>query len=389
MKRPKQWHFILFLTMSGLFFSCQKDEPAITGPEPPLDLADYFDLDWQNLPNYANPDYPVHYTADVLENDNAPSLNRVTDAGAALGRVLFFDKQLSRNNTVACASCHRQEIGFTDDLTLSDGFEGGKTGAHSMRLANANFYAGERMFWDKRALDLEDQSTMPIKDHTEMGFDDSVGGIDSLLRKMEQIEYYPVLFERAFGTELITEERIQRALAQYVRSMVSTGSRFDEGYAQVFDPALPNNNLNVPFPNFSPQENNGKNLFLAPPPQGAGCAGCHQPPTFALGPNSLSNGLDTGETTIFKSPSLKNIDIGGPYMHDGRFATLEEVIEHYNSGVKPGPALDIRLTVPGPGGPQPQLLNLSDNEKAALAAFLRTLTDEQLLADGKFADPFK
>ncbi|MCB0684288.1 MAG: cytochrome-c peroxidase, partial [Saprospiraceae bacterium] len=119
-------------------------------------------------------------------------------------------------------------------------------GAHSMRLANANFYAGERMFWDKRALDLEDQSTMPIKDHTEMGFDDSVGGIDSLLRKMEQIEYYPVLFERAFGTELITEERIQRALAQYVRSMVSTGSRFDEGYAQVFDPALPNNNLNVP-----------------------------------------------------------------------------------------------------------------------------------------------
>ncbi|TNE69310.1 MAG: cytochrome-c peroxidase [Bacteroidetes bacterium] len=373
-----------FLAMT----SCSKDpEPTVIPPDANTIIGKYLNLNINQLPNYANPGYPVHYSNNILANDNAPSINRVTDAGAVLGRVLFYDKNLSRNNSVACASCHIQEKGFTDDQTFSEGFDGGLTGAHSMRLGNTNFYTGDRMFWDKRAIDLEDQSTMPIKDHTEMGFDDSVGGIDSLLRKMKALEYYPILFEQAFGTTDITEDRMQRAIAQFVRSMVSTDSKFDRGFAQVFNPAAPGAGDGAPFPNFTPQENQGKALFLSPPNAGgAGCAGCHQPPTFALNANSLSNGLDLGETTVFKAPTLKNIGLTGPYMHDGRFATLEEVVEHYNSGIQPGPALDNRLR--NPVG-QPLRLNLTANQKQALVAFLQTLSDETLITDSRFADPFK
>ena len=134
----------------------------------------------------------------------------------------------------------------------------------------------------------------------------------------------------------------------------------------------------------------GKQLYFTPPPQGgAGCAGCHNGTTFALAANSQNNGLDADETIIFKSPSLKNIAVTGPYMHDGRFATLEEVVEHYNSGIQMGPTLDNRLRVPTPNGQQPLRLNLSQAEKDALVAFLKTLTDEALLGDEKFSDPFK
>ncbi|OYU14643.1 MAG: hypothetical protein CFE37_09930 [Alphaproteobacteria bacterium PA4] len=119
---------------------------------------------------------------------------------------------------------------------------------------------------------------------------------------------------------------------------------------------------------------------------GAGCSACHQPPTFALAANSDSNGLDAGETVIFKSPSLKNVGVSRAFMHDGRFATLLQVVEHYNSGVQAGPALDNRLR--GPGG-APQRLGLSDADKAALVAFMETLTDTTLNSDPKFGNPFR
>ncbi|MEZ4966832.1 MAG: cytochrome c peroxidase [Saprospiraceae bacterium] len=381
----------LFLMLSAaiLFSACKKEDVSspVTPPTDAEIVSKYLNLDLDNYENYAAPDYPVHYDANILAMDNAPSINPVTDRGATLGRVLFYDKQLSINNTVACASCHIQQLGFTDDKQLSEGFENGLTGAHSMRLANANFYTGEQMFWDKRASDVEDQVTRPVKDAVEMGFDDSAGGIDSLIRKMRTLEYYPILFEQAFGNTEITEIKMKQALAQFVRSIQSTGSKFDDGFAQVFNTNAPNGNVGAPFPNFTQMENTGKNLFLAPPNAGgAGCAGCHQPPTFALAPNSLSNGLDAGETTIFKAPSLKNIAVTGPFMHDGRFATLEEVIDHYSTGIQQGPALDNRLRTPNG---QPLRLNLNDNQKQALVAFLNTLTDSDLLVDEKFGSPFK
>lgn len=359
------------------------DEAAFPG------VAGALSLDLGRLPNYASPAWPAHYDAVATGTDNTPASSPVTDAGATLGRVLFYDTRLSINNTISCASCHQQGTGFTDPARFSTGVDGtGTTAAHSMRLLNARFYGPGQAFWDRRAASLEAQATEPIRHPVEMGFDAAHGGVDSLMRKMQGLAYYPELFRFVYGDPGITVDRIQRAVAQYVRSLVSTSSRFDAAFAAVFNPQLPDRGLNQPFPGFTAQENRGKQLFLQPPPQGgAGCAGCHVPPTFALAANARSNGLDAGETRIFKSPSLKSVAVVGPYMHDGRFASLAAVVEHYASGVRNGPALDNRLRG-GPDG-QPQRLPLTEADKAALVAFMATLTDETIAADPKFSNPFR
>ena len=169
--------------------------------------------------------------------------------------------------------------------------------------------------------------------------------------------------------------------------MVSTSSRWDSAFAQTFNPALADKGLSLPVPGFTVTEERGRFLFINPPGAGGvGCAACHAPPTFALTANARSNGLDAGETKVFKSPSLKSVGLGSAFMHDGRFNSLAQVVEHYNSGVQAGPALDNRLI--GAGG-APRVLNLSAPDKAALVAFLSTLNDGQLAADSKFSDPFK
>ncbi len=200
-------------------------------------LAAVIDVDMANPMNYANPEYPSHYTERTLDDDNTPATNPVTDEGATLGRVLFYDKELSINRTISCSSCHEQSLGFTASKRFSTGFAGGETGRHSMRLANARFFAGEHMCWDERAENLEDQALQPVMDGVEMGFDADAGGLDALVTRLEGTSYYPVLFEWAFGSTQITETRMRSALAQYVRSIVSTASRFDEGLAAVGAPA--------------------------------------------------------------------------------------------------------------------------------------------------------
>lgn len=383
---------------SILLFSCASDEDVYTEipdentdtPTIPtdnvvngIDMSDFFSINFDDLPNYSNPDYPIHYINSVGDN-NEPANNQATDTGAILGRILFFDKQLSINDAVSCASCHQQGIAFTDNNQFSTGFDGvSVTGAHSMRLLNARFYEGESFFWDKRAPTLEAQTTQPIINSVEMGFDDSNGGLDALVTKMNTIEYYPALFELAFGDGDITVDRIQRALAQYIRCMVSTDSRFDQAFAQVYDPNAPGDGVGANFAGFTAEENLGKQIFSTNQ-RNINCATCHELPTLALTANSRSNGLDAGETIIFKSPSLKNIATSAQFMHDGRFTSLEEVVEFYNSGIQNGPALDNRLRDQN----GPRRMNLSQAEKDALVAFLRTLTDETVVSDSKFTDPF-
>ena len=383
MKSPSKI-VLLFFSMLVILAACQDDDKS-NNPTAVSDqevISKYLNIDLANLFNYSNPTLPNYYNVAV---DNTPSSNAITDMGATLGRVLFYDKNLSVNNTIACASCHQQNLGFTDNATLSSGFENGLTGAHSMRLGNIRYYAGDSMFWDKRAVSVEDQSTRPIQDATEMGFDSNHGGFTALTDKMSGLNYYPILFKRTFSDSIITEERVQLALAQFLRSIVSVNSKFDEGFTAAFNPNAPGGGIGGPFNNFTAEENQGKGLFLQPIAQGgAGCAGCHQPPTFSLDPASKSNGLTMGETTIFKSPSLKNIGVSGPYMHDGSITDLPGVIEHYNTGVMRGPALDPRLNPAG----MPQRLNLTQAQKDALVAFLQTLTDTDLNTDPKFSDPF-
>lgn len=342
-------------------------------------------IDLANLPNYAAPVLPAYYNAGVLADDNTPANNRATNAAASLGRVLFYDRQLSVNNTVSCASCHQQAQGFGDPRRFSLGFAGGATTAHAMRLGNVRWYAPGSMFWDKRAASLEAQATQPIQHPVEMGFDASAGGLPTLFAKLQALPYYPALFTAAFGDAAVTEARVQRALAQFQRAMVASTSRWDAGYAANFNPALADQGLGTPIASFTAQEERGRQLFILGRGQGGlACAACHAPPTFALAANSRSNGLDAGETTIFKSPSLKSVSRSGAFMHDGRFSSLEQVVEHYNSGVQDGPALDNRLQA----GNAPRRLNLTEADKAALVAFLRTLDDTALAADPKFASPF-
>ncbi len=356
-------------------------------PASPLSAAaaQILALATRSLPDYTPP-LPAHY-AGTQAQDNTPAGTVPNAHVASLGRVMFHDRELSVTRTVSCASCHKQREDFADAARFSTGFEGvANTTAHAMRLANIRFFQAGTMFWDKRGASLESQSILPLQHPIEMGFDAAHGGMPALMQRMAGLPYYPELFANAFGDRAITEDRMQLALAQFLRAMVSTNSRWDTDYAQVFDASLPDKGVNLPLPGFSEQENRGRHLFMAPRAQGGeACAACHQPPTFALG-GSGSNGLDAGETRRLKSPSLKNVALSGAFMHDGRFSSLEQVVEHYSSGVQDGPGLDNRLKAAGGGPLRP---NLSAEDKAALVAFLRTLSDPVLAADPRFASPFR
>ncbi|MEI6418228.1 MAG: cytochrome c peroxidase [Sphingomonadales bacterium] len=368
--------------------------PTVTTPTPtptittPASVTAVLNVDFNAVPNYSAPTLPAYYDATVTALDNTPASNAASDKIALLGRVLFNDRKLSINEAISCASCHQQALGFDDDERFSTGFAGGAfTAAHAMRLLNVRYYRPGSMFWNKRAASLEAQASQPIINPVEMGWDTAAGGITALVARLQATSYYPDLFTFAFGSSTITETRIQQALAQFQRAMISSNSRWDTAYAQVFSATAPGRALNVTLPGFTDQENRGRQLFMTGVNAGgAGCSACHVPPTFALAANSDSNGLDAGETVIFKSPSLKSVGQSRFFMHDGRFATLDQVVEHYNSGVQAGPALDNRLR--GPGG-APQRLNLSAADKAALVAFMQTLTDPQIAADARFTDPFK
>ena len=391
---------LITLTCMAALAACEGPAAETPDPvDPPVTTDDGLDLP-ETPYNYAAIDLPQHFQGPLADDqDNTPAANPITDDGATLGRVLFYDTALSKNGTIACASCHDQKDAFTDTMRLSLGFEGGETGRNSMSLIDARYYRNGRFFWDERAATLEDQVLRPIQDPVEMGLT-----LDELVANVSAETYYPALFEKAFGDPAITSDRISRALAQFVRSIVSYRSRFDDGIEAA------GGNINVDFANFTPEENAGKALFLGP---ASGCAACHlddgppHPPPrrnnafFFIavptnnGLDAASDGTDLGVGAItevpqdngrFKSPSLRNVELTGPYMHDGRFETLDEVVEHYNSGVKPHPNLDPRLRVPGT--PEPRKLNLSPEQKASLVAFLKTLTDEKLLADPMYGDPF-
>ena len=341
--------------------------------------------------NYANPPTPDHIQAlEFL--DNTPPENPITNAGAHLGRVLFHDRQLSKNGLVSCASCHTAAVGFDDQTRFSIGFSGQITRRAAMPLANARFNPRGRYFWDERAATLEEQVLDPLTDPIEMGLMPK-----EAISRISSRPWYPPLFEAAFGDDEVTDQRIAAALAQFVRSLVSQSSVYDKAKVS----AGPDTSPTELFSEFSPAENRGKFLFFADRSQGgAGCASCHETEAFIMlrprnnglppSDREVDNGL--GEITgnaadegLFRAASLKNIEKTAPYMHDGRFASLDDVIEHYSGKIEPHPNLSTELR--NTDG-SPVRLNLNDQDKAALVAFLNTLTDEEMMADERFSDPF-
>ena len=299
----------------------------------------------------------------------------VTNDGATLGRVLFYDKQLSRNNSVACASCHHQAYGFAEPFQFSEGFEGKITSRNSMAIINP--VLNRNLFWDSRVNSAKQLALRPVENHIEMGIEE----FDLLEKKIKAISYYPVLFKKAFGDEFVSSDRIADAIAQFLLSMTTANAKFDKAQED-----------------FNSLEKLGMDLFF----DKANCSSCHAgfnfsaPDSFGgeyqqssgtanigLDVNYEDNGRGQGK---FRIPSLRNIALTAPYMHDGRFSTLEEVIDHYSEGIQDHPHLDKKFKA---ANGQAKPLHLTTIEKKALLAFLHTLTDETFVNDPKYASPFK
>lgn len=386
--------YALLTLWVGMQSSCRQKSGNDTFDEQAI-LREFFgnNINLDALPNYANQSVPSYITR---RNGSVPS-----DAKALLGRVLFYDKNLSTNNSISCASCHQQAFAFSDPNLASIGVNG-TTSRHSMRLINAAFSVESKFFWDERAASLEQQTTQPIQDHTEMGFSGRDGNpsINDLLSKLENINYYQILFKKAYGDAKITESRLQESLAAFVRSIQSFDSKFDIGRSQ-----SPNNA--APFPNFTAQENQGKNLFLQAPQLdangfriggGAGCGGCHSAPEFDIAPNSGNNGIIAAigggtDFAVTRSPTLRDLiknngTSNGAFMHNGFSNDLLAVVNHYNqiptSSVTGNPNLDPRLRPQG----NPLRLQLTEAEKEALVAFMRTLSGNDVYTNPKWSNPF-
>lgn len=305
-----------------------------------------------------------------------PTDHPLTRERVELGRRLFFDPVLSGSGTVSCASCHDPGLAFSDPGRFSTGHAGGKTGRHSMPLVNLAWKTHLPFRWDGDAADLREQILRPIEDPVEMG-----GDLDALPARLAQQPEYEARFEEAFGDPEISSERVVISIEQYLLTQTSFDSRFDraaKGEAELTE-----------------QERRGFELFMTENDprlglRGADCFHCHSGAFFTnhrfhnngLPPAGGDLGLEhaTGRATDrfrFSTPSLRNVAITAPYMHDGRFATLEEVVDFYSEGVHRSPTLDPNVAKHRGKG-----LDLTDEEKAALVAFLKTLTDPRFDGQG-------
>ncbi len=306
--------------------------------------------------------------SDRLPKAKLPADNPLTVEGVELGRRLFHDTRLSKNNTQSCATCHNQAKAFTDGRSRSFG-ESGQTGRRSA-MSLVNLAWGQEFFWDGRAKSLREQVLVPIQDSHEMN-----ETLERVVAKLAAEGGYPAQFHVAFGTAGITSDRVARALEQFLLTLVSQESRFDRA-ARKLD-------------TLTAQEQRGLQLFVTEYDptrglRGADCFHCHGGNLFS-NHQFLNNGLaeragDLGRMEVtrleadrgkFKVPTLRNVALTAPYMHDGRFATLEEVVAHYNGKLERSQTLDPNLAKHPESG-----LGLSAEDQAALVAFLKTLTDE-------------
>lgn len=337
-----------------------------------------------------NDDKPIAVNSPTLISLNIPSLfekkivppiipvnNPQTIEGVALGRKLFFDPILSANNTQSCSSCHAPENAFTDSNRFSEGIDGIQGSRNSMPLFNLAWNYGEKFFWDGRSFSLENQALEPVKDPVEMH-----NTWLTAVSDLQNIPQYPELFNEAFGTSTIDSTLTTKAIAQFIRTLISGNSRFDKH--------LRNEIL------LSTSELNGFAVFMAE--DKGDCFHCHGNENNPLWTDNIfhNNGLDTTFSDLglgaitgnpadngkFKSPSLRNLKFTAPYMHDGRFQTLDEVINHYSEGLANSSTIDPLMKSINNGGVQ-----LSESDKTDLKAFLLSLSDNEFVNNPSFKSP--
>lgn len=295
-----------------------------------------------------------------------PFDNPLTVEGVALGKKLFFDKRLSRNGTLACADCHRPENAFTDENQFSPGVDGVLGTRNSMPLFNLAWNYDERFAWDGKELSLERQVFEPVTNEKEMH--------NTWLKVVQTLQAdfeYPQQFHQVFGTATIDSVNVAKAIAQFERTLISADSKFDRYLSGQVSLSL--------------QELNGFEVFMD---EARGdCFHCHGSDNNPLWTDNAfhNNGLDAEFTDLglgavsgdpadngkYKTPSLRNLVFTAPYMHDGRFNSIEEVIDHYSEGLQFSSTIDPLMKKVHEGG-----VHLSEKDQSDLKAFLLTLTDE-------------
>jgi len=353
--------YLLLILLVSLNYSCKKDTPT----EITQDLTPYT----LNVGAFPEPDLPA---------DNALTVEKIK-----LGRMLFYEKNMSSDNTISCASCHLQTNSFNDDKQFSEGVDGALGGRNAMSAINLAWNTNG-FFWDGRAHKLRDQSLGPIENPLEMN-----ETLENVILKLSAEQKYKDQFKRAFGTETITSLDMSLAMEQFMFTIISNKSKYDKFLAGE--------------ETLTASEERGRVLFTTeynsffPDDSGADCVHCHSGFNFE-NDKYMNNGISTDaeiasdfgrfeETGLeadkgkFKVTTLRNIELTAPYMHDGRFATLEEVIDHYNEGIKTSASLDQALEATQATG-----LFLTDDDKADILAFLKTLTDHTLETNSDFSE---
>lgn len=354
---------LVFIGAFGAMMACQKDqleEKSRSG-----DCVDVTCIDFPTPQGFIEPELPAD--------------NPLTEEGVRLGRHLFYEKRLSGDNSLACAGCHFQDQGFSDPRATSPGIDGISGTRNAMALFNLAWQ--ENFFWDGRSPSLEAQAVEPVIDPIEMHTT-----WQDALNKLSSDPLYNQLFEDAFGPNSMTRDNATRAIAQFERMLISADSKYDRWLRGEYQ--------------MTQQEARGMDLFNS---ERGDCFHCHGAINTgnlfgAFGTLQFSNnGLDsvltpgsgreavTGDSldrAKFKIPSLRNVEYTFPYMHDGRFANLFEVIEFYNMGGHPTYTIDDNMKAAGVGR------NWSLDEKESLIAFLATLSDPGFVTDTAFSDPF-
>jgi len=354
--------YLLFLFLFlAVFFACKKDKVG-------------------HVPTPYQLEIPSHFP-----DMNIPEDNPMTVEGVELGRKLFYEKKLSGDNTMSCASCHAPENAFSDPNQFSTGIDGIEGNRNSMALVNLgwqNFF-----FWDGRAKTLEEQILGPVPNPIEMH-----QSWTAAVAKINADVNYRNDFFRAFGEEGIDSLKVSKAIAQFLRTLISGSSKYDVMYKYENSMALSSAEQMI-LTSITVEEWGGYDLFKSL--NGADCFHCHNGPLMQVSKYS-NNGLDdiftdlgrgaitgnSGDNGKFKVPTLRNIALSAPYMHDGRFATLDEVIEHYSTGIHMSSTIDPLIEYASQGGVQ-----LDAQEKDLLKKFLNTLTDYNFINNPDFKDP--